>query len=335
MALSLKELNKLRTQEYLKDPAQEDFLHKLNQQLLPFEKQLYKEVDIKHPFIFVFGLPRSGTTFISQLLAHSFDLGYINNFISRFWLTPVTGIRLSRTLLKNKSQPSYKSNYAATIDILDLHEFGYFWRYWLKKELISDFKDLEEKEKEIDWRGLKKTLANIQHEFAKPVIMKNLFGAYHLSKLSELLENVLFIYIERDPLDVAVSILDARGKFYDNLNMWWSTVPPEYEKLIKLDYWEQIAGQVYYLNKFYNEQMNNIPHPEKIIKVTYAQSTSDPNMILKNVQDKCLKLFGYKLKFKNLPKKHFKTKTYPERKNEKQKFKKFIEKFAEKDSILK
>ena len=335
MPSSLKELNKLRKQDHLKDPAKEDFLLKLNRQILPFEKQLYKEVEIKYPYIFVFGLPRSGTTFISQLIAHSFDLGYINNFTSRFWLTPVTGIRLSMTLLKNNPQPSYESDYAATSNILDLHEFGYFWRYWLKMELLSDFKNVGEKEKHIDWKGLKKTLANIQHEFAKPVIMKNLFGAFHLSKLSELLEKVLFIYIERDPLDVAVSILNARGKFYDNLNTWWSTVPPEYEKLLKLDYWEQIAGQVYYLKKFYNEQMNNIPNPDKIIKVTYSQLTSDPNMVLNNIQEKCLKLFDCKIEFENIQREHFITKTYPGKENEKQKFKDFIEKFAEKDRVLK
>ena len=38
-------------------------------------------------------------------------------------------------------------------------------------------------------------------------------------------------YVERDPLDAAVSILDARRKHYDDPRAWWSYVPLEYDQL--------------------------------------------------------------------------------------------------------
>ena len=39
----------------------------------------YRDVGIDHPFVFVLGLPRSGTTLTSQLLAYCLDAGYVNN----------------------------------------------------------------------------------------------------------------------------------------------------------------------------------------------------------------------------------------------------------------
>ena len=76
---------------------------------------------------------------------------------------------------------------------------------------------------------MRSVLARIQQEFDKPMVFKNIFGSYHLSKLKEILESVVYVYIERDPLDSAISILQARQKYYSDLNTWWSYSPIEYD----------------------------------------------------------------------------------------------------------
>ena len=131
-------LNKLRKTDYYKNEDEEAFLEKVNYVLQKEEWASYKDVSLKYPNIFVFGLPRSGTTIMSQFLIYAFRLGYINNFMARFWLAPLTGIKLSKKILGENQNTTFTSDYAKTMNLFDIHEFGYFWRYWLKITSIND-----------------------------------------------------------------------------------------------------------------------------------------------------------------------------------------------------
>lgn len=325
MSNKLSELNKLRSSEYLKNETEESFLDKLNSQLIPFEHMHYKQnLKIEHPLLFTFGLPRSGTTLTSQLMAYGFEIGYINNFMARFWKAPVTGIKLSKILLNN-STVSFESNYASTKNLNDIHEYGYFWREYLKKQTFDDIEFFQQNEEKIDWDLLYKIVANMLHEFNMGWAAKNILGSYHIKKLTEVFEKVLFIYIERDVLDSAVSILNARKKYYTDLNNWWSYAPPEINKIKGLSYMEQIAGQVFYLKEFYEKQLNE---NENVIKIHYADLCKDPQKVLLTIQRKCKDLFDYDLEIndQNLPE-SFVYKQYNNNQEEKETFQTLINKY--------
>lgn len=277
----LKDLNQKRKGAYYKDPAEENFLEELNEYLQPRELDTYLDIAPPHPHIFIFGLPRSGTTLLSQVIAHGLDVGYINNFVARFWLAPVHGIKLSQSILKKEPEPSFRSDFGATGSLKDIHEFGYFWRKWLHKDALEGIKNAESLEDKIDWEGLVRSLANIQAELDKPMVYKNIFGAYHTPRLTKALNTkALWIYIERDPLDVAVSILNARKKFYHDINTWWSYAPPNYEELLKLDHWGQIAGQIHYLKEYYYQQIERMESIQPVLPIKYEQLTQDPVAVL-------------------------------------------------------
>lgn len=76
--------------------------------------------------IFIFGLARSGTTLVSQLIADNTDLGYINNLSASFWENPQYGVYLSLHL-GVQTRISYGSDLGRTETIGDISEFGYFW----------------------------------------------------------------------------------------------------------------------------------------------------------------------------------------------------------------
>lgn len=179
---NLNDLNKYRRNEYYKCPENEAYLKRINVILRNEEIKDYKDIPVRYPYLFVFGLPRSGTTLMAQILIQSLDLSYINNFMARFWMAPLTGIKLSRIILGNIKQTDLTSSYGSTNNIYDLHEFGYFWRYWLNIRSIQKIIRIKEREEQIDWAGLRTVLANMQQEFGKAVCMKNIFGAYHLPK---------------------------------------------------------------------------------------------------------------------------------------------------------
>jgi LPS sulfotransferase NodH len=273
------ELYARRRGAYAKDASGERFLEELNEYLAPRERELYADYEIEHPFVFVLGLPRSGTTLLSQLLAYCLDAGYVNNFAARFWLAPVHGIRLARLIAADAEQPSFESDYARTKSLLDIHEWGYFWRHWLRKHTFDDVVHAREREDEIDWAGLRLTLANVQHELGKALVAKNMLGAYHLPRLRRELGPVVYVLIERDELDAAVSILDARRKYYDDPRTWWSYIPPEYPLLEGRDEWEQVAGQVHYLARFYERALAEVGE-DAVVRVTYEHVTRDPAAVL-------------------------------------------------------
>ena len=271
-----------RRGSYAKDPSGERFLEELNEYLAPRELELYEEREIEHAFVFVLGLPRSGTTLLSQLLAYCLDAGYVNNFAARFWRAPVHGIRLARLIAAGAEPPSFESDYARTKSLLDIHEWGYFWRHWLEKHSFDDVVQAREREDELDWAGLRLALANVQHEFGKPFVAKNMLGAYHLPRLRRELGPVLYVLIERDELDAAVSILDARRKYYDDPRAWWSYIPPEYPRLKDLDEWEQVAGQVHYLARFYQRALAEVGD-DAVVRVTYERLAKEPRTVLAEV----------------------------------------------------
>jgi LPS sulfotransferase NodH len=318
---TLDSFNSIRKKNFHKSKTDEASLLEINNTLLTAEQLDYVIKDEPDfPFIFGFGIPRSGTTLLGQILAYGLNAGYINNFSARFWLAPVTGIMLSKIILGNGKSMDFTSNYATTKDLTSIHEFGYFWRHWLHLNKVSDFKNFKDKEDNIEWEKLKCTLINMQDQYGNVFVMKNLFGAYHLDKIIEVLKKVIYVYVERDELDTAISILDARRKFHDNLNTWWSTLPPNHENLLDLDHIDQITGQIISLKRYYNSIIDNSIYKDNIIKIKYNDLTERPNLLLKQVKEKSKMLFNKDIQnIKTLD--TFSNRTYENREKEKNKFK--------------
>ncbi len=319
----LSDFNKRRKEIHYKSEENEDFLIHVNKVLQEDESSYYQDIESGYPFLFVYGLPRSGTTIMTQLLIAAFDVGYINNFMARFWLAPVTGIKLSKIIHGDNKNISFRSDYASTYGINDIHEFGYFWRYWLKKDNIEGHINREEIEKHIDWVGLRKVLLNMQSIFDKPMCMKNIFGSFHIEKIIKHIPNALFIEIQRDHADTAVSILEARKKFYDDLNLWWSIIPREYYLLKDLPYMNQIAGQVSFLSAMYDEQFDKIGN-KNILRFNYQDLCERPTSIVKRVKAHLWEHFGYDIKIESIPP-SFPFKSYDNKK--KSEFKKLLNKY--------
>lgn len=328
MPKTLKDFYNKRQGTYIKNQNDENFLENFNSILYEQEQSEYQDIPIRYPLIFVIGLPRSGTTLMTQLIAHSFKTGYINNFVARFYKAPVYGIRLSRILFGEADGISFRSDYARTAGMTDLHEFGYFWRYWLRKEQVEGITNAPEAEKMIDWPGLRKTLANIQKEFDAPLVFKNIFGSYHMEKLNEILQKVIFVYIKRDILDSAVSILQARKKYYTDLNTWWSYMPVEYNIIKDMDYWHQIAGQVFYLKRYYDTKAANL---NNVIEIDYPNLVRNPGKVLEKINACAKKLFDYTFEICQKPPQDFSFSTHSHLREEKEKFRHLIAEFSKRE----
>ena len=106
--------NSFRQGGYQRDDKAEHFLDRLNLNLTSIEPLKDELPDRTWPLVFVLGLPRSGTTLLTQLLGHSLDVAVVNNLVARFWLAPVTGMRLSRIILGDEVHTNFLSDYGKT-----------------------------------------------------------------------------------------------------------------------------------------------------------------------------------------------------------------------------
>lgn len=321
-------LNQERRDAYRKDTETEDFLARMNRALLPLERSLYRDVRPRHPFVFVFGLPRSGTTLLSQLLAHCLELGYVDNLAARFWLAPLCGIRLSRSVLDHGAYAGFRSDYGSTPDPRDIHEFGYFWMHWLKKGGFDDIRDAPELEDQMDWAGLRRVLANIQVEFGSGMVAKNIYGSYHMARLTRVLGDVLWVRARRDELDVAVSILRARRKYFDDPATWWSYVPPAYEKVIDAGPRTQIAGQIHYLRTYWDEATDHPDVRDHVLDVAYEDACRNPPSVLERVRSVLAERFGSEVGLARRPPDGFEPSTH-DRPEEKAEFRRLLRRLRE------
>jgi hypothetical protein len=222
-----------RIARYAKNQSDEDFFLALNSVLASAELPLpggAVEGGLL-PMVYMVGAPRSGTTVLSQIVCRYLPVGYINNLISRFWLRPSVGIRMSTAILgaESRREISFQSLHGTTRGLSDVHEFGYFWRHWLRLDHAPTHHLTPEMLAGVDRAGLKRALENeILASFQSVFAMKNVICGFHAEFLTGIHPKSLFVNITRDPHAAAASILKVRKERYGSYEAWWSLKPSTY-----------------------------------------------------------------------------------------------------------
>jgi hypothetical protein len=201
-----------------------------------------------HQPLFIIGAPRTGSTILYQLITNLFDLLYIDNLVDIFHRNFYFGFWLSIRVFRDSPHNCYTSQLGNTKEC-GLHapsECGGFWYRWLPKNKHHiDKGELEDsKVKEI-----RKNIYSVINRWNKPLVIKNLNSGQRLGLLADVCPDAHILFIKRDPLFTAQSILFAKKKLGLNPYDWWSVKPPNFEHLERLPFHEQIIKQIYYCEK--------------------------------------------------------------------------------------
>ncbi len=262
---------------FRKDPAEEEFLAHLNDILEPHEEASYLELDETLPTLHVIGVPRAGTTLVTQLVAAHLSVGCINNLIAAFWAAPCFGIRLSKKLLRSPVAPTYESRYGRTSGLHEPHEFGYFWARLLEYEDLSqpDERRLER----IDWGRLRRVLTNMCLVHGGPMVFKAPMLGWSIQQAQRSLRRACFVRIRRDPLQNALSLLRMREEFGGSRENWVSLRPREYNWLKDEPVAVQIAGQVLFTDAAISRQIDLVSG-RNVLDVHYEDVCASPGAFL-------------------------------------------------------
>lgn len=241
------------------------------------------------PVVIVVGCPRSGTTFLTQLLVATGAFSYPTNLLSRFAFAPHIGALIQQLLLDPdydlgneftdiRSGKDFSSNVGKTVGALNINEFFHFWRRFFPNHDPGFLNDNELTR--VDVNRMRTELASIQAVFKKPFMSKGMMLQYNLSFFTKHMPELKIIHVKRDPLYLMQSICEARLKYYGTDKIWWSVKPREYDYLKGRDPLTQVAGQVLFTDKEITMQTQHLDN-SRFITVDYEMVCEGPKTFLK------------------------------------------------------
>lgn len=249
---------------------------------------------LERPALFIVGPPRTGSTYCLQWLAASGAFTYPSNFIARFWTAPFVGAMIQDMIVDpdfdhrgefSDIRPHVldgKSDVGKTTGMLSPSEFWYFWRHHLPVDgdLGLDLSN-----------ALPESYANFRREIShlcdvrgRPAVMKGKIINHQIAPFAAGFDNALFLFMDRDPLDTAWSLLQARRRIYGDEKRWWSFRTPDYDQLVELAPLEQVVGQVQSIRGDVMRQLSDLP-ARRWLRLEYAELCADPNAAFGRVSD--------------------------------------------------
>lgn len=288
-----------RVEGFRRNTLLEDMLAELSADLLPAEQSLierYRQINgMSHPLVLVMGPLRSGTTLMMQWLAHSGLFAYPTNLLSRFYAAPILGAKIQllltdprfnfRNELADLAPPAnFTSENGKTRGALAPNEFWYFWRRFLADPTRDTWTD-DELRQSFDSKTLLAELRGVLDVFQKPFAAKGMLFNYNIRFLDALFDKVLFIQVERDPVDNVASALEARRRQSGSENIWYSFKIPEYEVLKDLDPITQTAAQVQCINRAVSEGLSEVDAARKMT-VRYEDFCRHPAAVYEELTTK-------------------------------------------------
>lgn len=254
---------------------------------------LLKDQRNKPNIIILLALPRSGSTLAYQILSHSIKSTYLTNFGNLLYQLPLLGGWLSK-IKCSKFGSDFKSQQGFVQGLCGQAEGLRYWSYWFANG-IDERKPFLINQKKLLWRKkyLKNTFTILSSpEF--PIITGYLGHVLKWEQIRSQFPDALFVRLHRDPISNALSLLKSR----DDQNTWYSVFPKECQEYLSSSPHEQVASQVYWLNKRL-ESIKNI----RVIHLDYEQLCEEPSATLNRVIQYCNK-YDFKIRKKwELPEK--------------------------------
>jgi len=246
------------------------------------------------PVIGIVGCPRSGTTFMTQLLAATGAVSYPSNLLSRFAYAPHLGALIQQLLMNPnydlgdefsdlRSFNEFSSNVGKTRGAMGINEFFHFWRRFLPNHDPGHLTAEELKDVAVD--SLRRELASIEAVYQKPFMSKIMMLQYNLAYFAHSMPELKIIHVQREPLYLMQSVTQARRKYYGSDKIWWSVKPKEYSFLKDERPETQVAGQVLFTEQAIQSQIQGLPR-SRWITVSYERVCETPHEFLKGLAER-------------------------------------------------
>lgn len=222
--------------------------------------------------IFVLAAPRSGSTYLYQVIADVFKLPYISNLTNdHFASNPIVGLALQRGV---KEQVGLQSEFGKTKGLFQPSEGSGPMTFWFgggQPSQVMSSRILEGREAHFIM-----TLAACEVLYdGAPLVIKNAWNCFRVSYLATRLPGARFIWLKRDIHDASLSDLEARYLTKGDPNAWNSATPSNVEALSRLPPTQQVVENQYEFNRAIANQLNECANG-RWLSVWYEDCIQNP-----------------------------------------------------------
>ncbi|MTJ02277.1 sulfotransferase [Idiomarina piscisalsi] len=241
------------------------------------------------PAIFVFALPRSGSTVTYQSICHGLSVNYLSNFWNLFYQLPLIGGWLS-SKLATRHESDFTSQHGFVSGLGGPAEGLAFWSWWLGSGLSEEQKHVINPER-IEKRAsyLRQVLTYLGKQNA-PFVSAYLGHSLVPDRVDMLFPGSILIRLHREPVANALSILKSLRQSNSN---WFSIKPKECNGAEKGAEHFAVASQVYWLNK----RLEEAKCSSRMLLISYEALCEDPRKEIGRIVEKCAKQ-GINVKYK-------------------------------------
>jgi len=226
------------------------------------------------PQLFILGLPRSGTTLIYQYVVHRLAVSYFSNGVGRYPRSPCFTTMVQR-LCHGDYHSDFQSNYGKVSGPMAPREAGSFWGRFFDPDNYVEYPSLSAPQIRI----LRKSVACVQAIFGgAPFANKNVKHLLRIAALARLFPESRFLFVERDRVNVALSLLRGRFETLEDASEWLSARPTDYDSLKNLPVIEQIAGQLNSLDRRARADLSQLD-PNRILRISYEAFCDRPECL--------------------------------------------------------
>ena len=223
--------------------------------------------------IFLVAPPRSGTSFLYNLLCYNLDLIYPTNFLKFFKNNYYIGFlfqNLFFTFFKKKKK--LKSRYGFTKGFFSPSEFGFFFRYYLKTNNDELYKKIK-----------KKNICRLINKInkirkGKNILFKNFFTIKDIKYISQNFSDCKWIFIKRPKKEIIESFYKMRKKLRTNQR------PIVYIRNYS-DTKINVKKNIDEINGIIDQSINKIPNKNYII-IKFDQLTKYPFKQISKIKKK-------------------------------------------------
>jgi len=236
----------------------------------------------KLPVTFIFALPRGASTPFHQLVLSSMKIGYISNIMARFWRAPYLGALLEKDIQTNDYVSNFQSALGNTFGPLEPHEWGWFWRHWLRLKGDDHYCN---KEDPPDSKVLNSLFGAIENIKEAPLIFDSVFAMANIQEMRRMLPKVLAAKVVRPPYYVCNSIIKGRLARNGDLSNFYGHRPRNIDELLEVaDPVEQIVRQVKSILDEMDRDLATFS-PDQIFTVHHDEFLEEYNVIANRYAD--------------------------------------------------
>ena len=220
-----------------------------------------------HP-IFIVGAPRSGSTLLYQLLLKHTHVTYISNLMS---LMPIRMILIAKhTSRFHKFKDLKESDLGYLSGLFSPSEAGSIQRKWFGAQSTAAIS-----------AKVRNTIVLLTNPSSAPFISKNLMNSLRLERINQILPEARYVFVRRNPLFNAQSLLLSRKKVFGTVNQWWSAKPSGYEEVTRLDPEYQVVWQVLEIEKTITRFFDK--YSTQNIEISYEELCRNPQKSIERI----------------------------------------------------